>query len=56
VSKTDHCSKPFSVCATLNYSYNCGLLPNVLAALSIIGGALCSTPQFGWRPLQSGVQ
>jgi len=26
-------------------------MPNVMAALSNIGGALCSTPQFGWRPL-----
>ena len=25
----------------------CGLMPNVLAALPNIGGALCSTPQFG---------
>jgi len=24
---------------------------NVMAALPNIGGALCSTPQFGWRPL-----
>ena len=26
-------------------------VPNVMAALPNIGGALCSTPQFGWRPL-----
>ena len=26
-------------------------MPNVMAALPNIGGALCSTPQFGWRPL-----
>jgi len=26
-------------------------MPNVMAALLNIGGALCSTPQFGWRPL-----
>jgi len=26
-------------------------MPNVMAALSNIGYALCSTPQFGWRPL-----
>jgi len=25
----------------------CGLMPNVMAALPNIGGALCSTPQFG---------
>jgi len=25
----------------------CGPMPNVMAALSNIGGALCSTPQFG---------
>jgi len=29
----------------------CGPMPNVMAALSNIGGALYSTPQFGWRPL-----
>jgi len=26
-------------------------MPNVIATLPNIGGALCSTPQFGWRPL-----
>jgi len=26
-------------------------MPNVMAALPNIGGALCSTPQFGSRPL-----
>jgi len=26
-------------------------MPNVMAALPTIGGALCPTPQFGWRPL-----
>jgi len=26
-------------------------MPNVMAVLPNIGGALCSTPQFGWRPL-----
>ena len=26
-------------------------MPNVMVALPNIGGALCSTPQFGWRPL-----
>ena len=26
-------------------------MPNVIAALPNIGGALCSTPQFDWRPL-----
>jgi len=26
-------------------------MPNVMAALPNIGGALCWTPQFGWRPL-----
>ena len=29
----------------------CGPMPNVMAALTNIGGALCSTPQCGWRPL-----
>ena len=31
----------------------CGPMPNVMAALPTTGGALCSTPQFGWRPLLS---
>ena len=26
-------------------------MPNVIAALPNISGVLCSTPQFGWRPL-----
>jgi len=26
-------------------------MPNVMVTLPNIGGALCSTPQFGWRPL-----
>jgi len=26
-------------------------MPNVMATLPNTGGALCSTPQFGWRPL-----
>ena len=26
-------------------------MPNVMVALPNTGGALCSTPQFGWRPL-----
>jgi len=26
-------------------------MPNVMAALPNIGGAICSTTQFGWRPL-----
>jgi len=25
----------------------CGLMPNMMAALPNIGGALCSSPQFG---------
>ena len=29
----------------------CGPMPNVMVALPNTGGALCSTPQFGWRPL-----
>jgi len=29
----------------------CGPMPNMMAALLNIGGALCSTPQFGWRLL-----
>jgi len=28
-----------------------GPIPNVMTALPHIGGALCSVPQFGWRPL-----
>jgi len=34
-----------------NWKLECGLMPNVMAALPNIGGALCSTPQFGWRAL-----
>jgi len=30
---------------------NVGQCPNVMAALPNTGGALCSMPQFGWRPL-----
>jgi len=26
-------------------------MPNLMATLLNIGGALCSTPQFGWCPL-----
>ena len=33
------------------WHYKCGPMPNVMAALPNIGSALCSTPQFGWRPL-----
>ena len=29
----------------------CGPMPNVMIALPTTGGAVCSTPQFGWRPL-----
>jgi len=29
----------------------CGQMPNVMAAVPNIGGALCSTPEFGWRLL-----
>ena len=29
----------------------CGPMPNVIVALPNIGGVLCSTPQFGSRPL-----
>jgi len=29
----------------------CGPMPNVMAALPNVGGALCSTPQFGWCSL-----
>jgi len=29
----------------------CGPMPNVMVALPTTGGAVCSTPQFGWRPL-----
>ena len=30
-----------------NYNLKCGPMPNVMSALPNIGGALCSTPQFG---------
>jgi len=29
----------------INYELECGLMPNVMAALPNIGGALCSVPQ-----------
>jgi len=31
-------------------------MPNVIVTLPNIGGALCSTPQFGRRPLLDAVQ
>jgi len=34
-----------------NYNWKCGPMPNVMATLPNTGGALCSTPQFRWRPL-----
>jgi len=34
-----------------NDNEKCGPMPNVMAAVPNIGGALCWTPQFGWRPL-----
>ena len=34
-----------------NKQLECGPMPNVMAALPNIGGALCSTPQSGWHPL-----
>jgi len=30
-----------------NIKLECGAMPNVMVALPNIGGALCSTPQFG---------
>jgi len=36
---------------TSNFNLECGPMPKVMAALLNIGGALCWTPQFGWRPL-----
>jgi len=35
----------------MKYLLECGPMPNVMVALPNISGALCSTPQFGWRPL-----
>ena len=40
-----------SVTHKLSTNLKCGPILNVMAALPNIGGALCSTPQFGWRPL-----
>ena len=34
-----------------NVELECEPMLNVMAALPNIGGALCSTPQFGWHPL-----
>ena len=33
------------------HKLECGPMPNVMAALPNIDGALCSTAKFGWRPL-----
>ena len=33
------------------WKLECGPMPNVMVALPNIGGTLCSTPQFAWRPL-----
>jgi len=38
-------------CIRMKTKLECGPMPNVMAALPNIGGALCSTPQFGSRPL-----
>jgi len=35
----------------IQWKLECAPLPNVMAALPNIRGALCSTPQFGWRPI-----
>jgi len=35
----------------LCFELECGPMPNVMAALPTTGGALCWTPQFGWRAL-----
>jgi len=41
-----------SFCNTkIEKKLECGPMPNVMAALPNIGGALCSTRQFDWRPL-----
>jgi len=47
------CQIQLLLCTFINYIYllECGPMPNVMVALANIGGALCSTPQFGWRPL-----
>ena len=49
----------FKTCICINLCYlqrinklECGPMPNVMAALPNLGGTLCSTPQFGWRPLR----
>jgi len=36
---------------SLIWKLECGPMTNVMVALPNIGGTLCSTPQFGWRPL-----
>jgi len=35
----------------LKTKLECASMPNVMAALPNIGGALCSMPQFGWCPV-----
>jgi len=38
---------PALPCECMISNKKCGPMPNVMAALPNIGGALCSTPQFG---------
>jgi len=35
------------VCGKIFLKLECGPMPNLMVALPNIGGALCSTPQFG---------
>ena len=39
------------LCAVFLKELECEPMPCLMAALPNIGGALCWTPQFGWRPL-----
>jgi len=43
----------YTFCITMVYinNYKCWPMPNVMAAVSNIGGAICSIPHFGWQPL-----
>jgi len=52
----NHCHAfEWSLCkcywCTTYTTLECGPMPNVMVARPNIGGAHCSTPQFGWRPL-----
>jgi len=47
---SEKCRRYYGASLCLSFAYaitECGPMPNVMVALPNIGGALCSTPQFG---------